>query len=314
MVHPGIVIKSTIFVILSLSGGLSLFAQPNPQEMINLLRDKEALEKKIREEDERNKKNVEGGLDNSKQKNSAMEAVAFRKIYASEKMLPATEKSLLIPDPDDFKSYEAFLKQPNTGVFKLFSFSESRRGINDIKGQSAYPSIPGNGTYYSFLKRNHDLDEWTQIRLIGEQLQSGYYEMRRSTPVNSGGVIQNFDYVSGTAVCLFAHLGDVQLDQINEENIALKLLANLKTPSGYPELTDKSNPYKIGLRTANINFQPAIATQANTTYLMRSILYKKSDALFAFRIIKKDSYGNITVLWKQLKNFGVPDLKGKPQK
>jgi hypothetical protein len=41
---------------------------------------------------------------------------------------------------------------------------------------------------------------------------------------------------------------------------------------------------------------------------LRSISYSTADALVAFRIVRKDTDGSVTIVWKVLKKYAVPEL------
>jgi hypothetical protein len=49
----------------------------------------------------------------------------------------------------------------------------------------------------------------------------------------------------------------------------------------------------------------------NTTYLVRSVDYNTSDVLVAFRVVRIDTDGSATILWKLLKKYPAPKLARK---
>ena len=55
---------------------------------------------------------------------------------------------------------------------------------------------------------------------------------------------------------------------------------------------------------------PAVAGH---TYLLRSVDYRMSDVLVAFRVVRKDEErGDVVLLWKILKRFHTPQLAPPP--
>ncbi len=269
---------------------------------------REALEAKIRNEDKRMRQLVEEQLEPTK----IAEAKGRPIKYLAENELPAEEKKLIMVDAALLAANESFLQQAGTGLFKILSLQDSKLVVNDVRAQTAYPQIRGSGTYYSFAKKNHIPDEWTQIRLTAGRLQIGYIEMIRNTQATSGGVSQTFTYKSGYGTGLMTELGNVALDEIQMEAAPIRYLATLELPNNYKTLKEKTKTFFQGIVVDNYLYRAFFPAQVNTTYVLRSVLYKKTDSLIAFRILKQDNDGSLHILWKQLSNFPLPEIKSKP--
>jgi len=52
-----------------------------------------------------------------------------------------------------------------------------------------------------------------------------------------------------------------------------------------------------------------VPIQMNTTYLLRSISYGRSDVVVAFRVVRQDTDASVTIAWKLLKKFDPLNLK-----
>lgn len=56
----------------------------------------------------------------------------------------------------------------------------------------------------------------------------------------------------------------------------------------------------------------SVLTQAppeiGSTYLVRSIVYNRSDLLVAFKVTRQDDDGSAIILWKTLKQYKTPEL------
>ncbi|HEX4947785.1 MAG TPA: hypothetical protein VFZ34_14030 [Blastocatellia bacterium] len=202
---------------------------------LDQLQAKERLNAKLREEEEQRKKAAEMSLQRGNEGKFAKDTNTANFYFHSESELPAAEKKLLAAAASEEQKYATFLHQPNTGLFKLLNYQDAKVGLADAKSQLAYPHLRGGGAFYSFAKRNHNADEWAQLRLMNGVLQPAYIEMKRTTVVNSGGAPQSFVYVSGYSMAVFAVLGDVALDDVSWQLPALQSLAMIQLPTQYQD-------------------------------------------------------------------------------
>jgi hypothetical protein len=281
---------------------------------LDQLREKEMLNARLREEDEKARKQVEKSLETAGKDTRPKYSSAVPKLYLSEKNLPASEKKLLAPDLQLTQKFATFLRQPETGLAKILNFNETKALVNDVKSPSAYPQIPGGGTFYSFTKRHHIADEWAQLRLRNGVFQPAYSEMKRTTVTESGGIQQNFNYTSGYGWALLTELGNVSLDTVTLENPVIQFLANFQPPMQYQDFNHQLQLNDAGIIADNRIYKSSVPARLNTTYVMRSLNYKRADEVIAFQVIHADSEGNVHLLWKQIARFSAPELKGKPQK
>lgn len=274
---------------------------------------REERQQKIREEEQKGTKDVkeklEASTNNPRARNNDRAV-----LYNNENELPAKEKLLLSVEDEIRNKYSAFLSQPETGLIKLLAYKENKLAVNDVRTQSAFPNIPGSGTYYSFAKRNHIANEWSQIRLIENTFQPAYSEMKRTTIASSGGMVQSFAYTSGYALALFTELGNIPLENITIAQPALKYLLEFQPPKEYREFDNQQKILKTGITKDSFRVQANMPSKTDMTYAVRAINYKKTDAIYIFRVIDKAQDGSVFLLWQQLKNFAAIELKGKAQK
>ncbi len=290
--------------------GLSIFGQTTSN--LDQLRAKEMLNAQLREEDEQRKKATEQGLQRGEEAGN-INTVANR-YFSSESELPAAEKKLLTTDAAELQKHQALLRQPDTGLFKLLNYQEAKAALSDAKSQFFYPHIRGGGTYYSFAKRNHSANEWAQLHLQDGILQGAYTEMKRTTVANSGGVIQSFVYTSGYSLAVFAALENVRLEEVSLQHPALQALTELQPATQYQDFISQIKQYNTGVQIGQQRYESSIRARFETTFVMRSINYKKADVIIAFRIVQQDADGSLHILWKQLKRFPPAELKGKSAK
>ena len=271
---------------------------------------REELQRKIREEDQKGTNAVKAKMEASSA-NPRANKNDNPIIYANENELPAQEKLLIAVEETFREKYSSFLKQPDTGIIKLLSYKENKLAVNDVRTQSAFPNIPGSGTYYSFAKRNHIADEWAQIRLFDGVFLSAYSEMKRTTVASSGGAAQTFTYTSGNEFAVFAEIGNTPLENVNLEHPALKFLFEFVPPKDSIELASQRKILRTGIVKDNLRFQVGALSKADTTYAVRSIIYKKTDAVYVFRVINQSADGSVLLLWRQVKAFSPIELKSK---
>lgn len=301
--------KILLAVFLSVCCGNSL--DSFGQSSLNDLEAKERINAKLREEDAQRKKAAEMSLQRSDEKRSARDANATALYFNSEQELPAAEKKVLTAEAAELQKYEEFLRQPNTGLFKLLNYQEAKAGLADAKSKFAYPHLRGGGAFYSFAKRNHNADEWAQLRLLNGILQGAYTEMKRTTVVNSGGAPQSFVYASGYSLSVLAAIGDVALEEVSLQTPVLQMLAQLQPPIQYQDFVQQVKLYEAGISSGQQRVQSLLPAQVNTTYVMRTLNFKRADMMVAFRIVHQDNNGNLHILWKQIQSLPLAELKGK---
>lgn len=304
--------KPQLFTLLLISVGCCLDVFGQTTSNLDQLQAKERLNAQLREEDEQRKKAVEMGLQRGKE--SEKVATTANLYFSSENELPSSEKKLLAADGAELQKYDPFLRQPQTGLFKLLNYQETKAALTDAKSQFAYPRIRGGGAYYSFAKRNHNADEWAQIHLRDGVLQAAYTEMKRTTVASSGGVSQSFVYISGYSLAVFTTLGNVALEEVTLQQPALQALAGMQPPTRYQDFVEQIKQYSVGVNIGQNRYQSALPARPDTTYAMRSLNYKKADVIVAFRIVHQDRDGSLHILWKQLKSHSPAELKGKSAK
>jgi hypothetical protein len=55
-------------------------------------------------------------------------------------------------------------------------------------------------------------------------------------------------------------------------------------------------------------YRSRLPLEIGATYLLRSIVYRESDVLVAFRTVREDTDGSVIIAWKLLKKYPVPEL------
>jgi hypothetical protein len=218
----------------------------------------------------------------------------IKEITELRKQLSEKEELFLSPSAEDLAAYAEFLKQPDTGLIRLFP-----RGLYENR-----LTIQGGGAYYSFTRLTHEYGFGSDIEL---------QEPRRSAddeyappPIaeytfHTGGAGANFGF--------FATLGNVPLEKVTLDYKGIKNLVAYSPPSTLPGARAEQRRVLDGFRSESFGNLSTVPAQVNFTYAVRSINYRESDVLVAFRVVRKEIDGSVVILWKMLKRFPTPTLR-----
>lgn len=210
---------------------------------------------------------------------------------------------LLTPHPDDIRKYKTFLDLDRTGIFKLFPQSvcdESR--IVRVDGECAN-SVPG-GSRYSFRAASKTPD----IHYLNDKF-----------------------YVKGFfANHLLANVGSVPLEELVDGDKYVRPLSEFVPSTDFDGARSQSGDIEEGLLLGGTKYANQAEILLESTYLLRIIAYKNGnnlqrrlarstaaiddpvhgfeklltdhrlDLIVAFRVIRKDEHGNLTLIWREL--------------
>jgi hypothetical protein len=232
------------------------------------------------------------------------------------------QKKFLAVSVEDQTKFADFLKQPNTGMIRLFPHGKFESGYTVSADEpEGILSIKGGGAFYSFSKKTHIFGLWSDICLRENVLYTSIGE-------------QSFG--------LFTALGDVPLESVTLQMPKVEFLHKLVPPKQISEIVAQRNRNAEGIRVGEVHYGSAFRVMTNLTYVIRSINYKQSDSLsvlratgnpddyptqrfptiipqpyegadvlIAFRVIHHDPEEGITIIWKQLKKSSAPELKNE---
>jgi hypothetical protein len=229
--------------------------------------------------------------------------------------LTDAQREMLAPLPEDETAFAAFLKQENTGIFRLHPKGKYEPGRTVSVEQTATEMILpilGGGAYYSFTERTNKLGPWSDIRFEENRLAAG---------------------LSNQAIGILTSLGDVPLASVSLTTPGLDFLSKLTPPKKSFDIAGLIARSSRGFEENAFIYNSIVEASPNTTYALRSILYKKngaivhakepyhrlkqsiigyggSDVLVAFRVIRRHEDGSVTILWKKLQQFRALKMKG----
>lgn len=199
------------------------------------------------------------------------------KMESLRAQIQAKEKVFLAPSAEDLAAFAQFLRQPDTGMARLMP-RENYDGKLLIRG---------GGAYYSFAKQTNEYGYGSDIELQGGQLSVGF---------------------AGADFGFLTSLGDLAIDSVTAEQPGVSLLAEFKTPSTLPDAREQQRRTGTGFEADGFMYRSFLPAMLNTSYAVRSINYLVSDVLVVFRVTRQDADGSLTLVWKILKTFPVPQL------
>jgi mannose/fructose-specific phosphotransferase system component IIA len=206
----------------------------------------------------------------------------LRVIAAKHAELSKLEKAFLAPSEEDRARYADFLRQPDTGLFRLLP----REVGNDPESRLAV-TIRGGGTYYSFMERTNEAVNSSAIALEQGQFTT---------------------MLAGANYSMFVSLGDVPLESVSSETTAAQVLAQQTPAEDEPHARIEQRKAMQGASVGGVAYKERQLAKVNSTYVLRSINYSTSDVLVAFRVVRVDNDDSVTIIWKLLKKYPTPYL------
>ena len=192
--------------------------------------------------------------------------------------LKSTEQEFLAPSPKDQKKYAAFLAQPDTGLIRLLP--------RETFGNKL--TINGGGAYYSFARLTHEYGYGSDLELQLGNFSVGF---------------------AGADFGFLARLGKVSIEGVTVDHPAAQFLATFQAPTVEADARAQYQRGGAGFEMNGFTYVSRMPVKRKNVYLVRSINYGDSDLLAAFRIVRQDDDGSVTIVWRILKKFPVPQLQ-----
>ena len=191
--------------------------------------------------------------------------------------LKATEQQFLAPSAKDLRKNAEFLTQPDTGLIRLLPRETFYNKL----------TIRGGGGYYSFARLTHEYGFGSDVSLEQDQFAVGF---------------------AGADFGFLTRLGKTEIDDITLNHPAAQFLASFSAPTLEAEAREQYRRAGVGFDVNGFTYKSRMPMKKKNSYLVRSINYRNSDLLVAFRVVSQDSDGSVVILWKILKRFPVPQL------
>lgn len=214
----------------------------------------------------------------------------------------------LLPSDSILNQYETFLKQSNTGIFKLSADSNCAVNPQVVVATEKCLSndIPGAGTAFSFRVNSHRMLHLSDLVLEKNVIRTGSLMQQ--------GILVN--------------LGDINLDEVTTQTPGLKYLFEFKAVTTNEELASIEEKLSKGIKSDGFVYSYGLYVKEKTTFAMRSIAYrgkfersvsgvkynemdydKRKDIIVVFRVVEKDANGDLTIIWKEISENESPKFK-----
>lgn len=220
------------------------------------------------------------------------------------------ELKLLKVNEGDKQKYGLFLKSDKTGLVKLISdlgCSANAKVIVASENCLKY-SMPGGGSSYSFRTEDYRIPQLADLRFADSIFEAS-------------GILSHG---------IFTGIGDIPLENVDLQSSGIKYLADMKPVTKYDEAVKLRQSLLKGMMKDGFFYGSRIKAVENMTYILRSIAYageapravngityneldfdKRKDVIVAFRIIRKEDDGSITLLWRELARSKSPKMERK---
>ena len=224
--------------------------------------------------------------------------------------LTKEEENLMAADDEDLKTFAGFLSQSNTGLTKLIADKncDENEKVANVSPNCQKYTMPGAGASFSFRTNNYRIRHLADLNYTGRNF-------RAFGVLNHG---------------IFVNLGDIPLEKIDLQTEAVKKLMSFEPAKDFKQAQEFAVQLDKGIESNGFVYRNILPASENSTYVLRSIAYKGSlirtiggisydelefdkrkDIIIAFRVVRRDSDGNVTILWKELSNKNSPKLKEK---
>lgn len=207
----------------------------------------------------------------------------LKQIEAKRAELSALEKIFLAPSAADRVAYAEFLRQPNGGLIRLLP--REVYAFRDDRDKKKALTVWEGGAYYSFDRRTHDYG--CDIGLEQGKLSVGF---------------------AGANYGILSNLGSVSLDDITPDHPSVRFMSAHVVPSEEPQARVEQRRFATGTTLEGVSYRRMLAAEVGASYLLRSINYRVSDVLVAFKVVRMDTDGSIIIAWKLLQKYPVPQL------
>lgn len=222
-------------------------------------------------------------------------------------------EDFVAPHAEDLEKYKNFLRQKETGIFRLFP---------DFDCETRY-LVRSDGDCENFVPRSWGYSfEQEQHSGIGKTHDIGLKDAFL--------VSDNFFTQS-----LLVSLGDVPLENLTTASGGINYLADFVPGTQRQTVKEQYDEITKGIRRGDFLYSNKLKAEENTTYALRLIAYKfkdkksfrfnyknlptpeesqlssvnyksRKDDLIAFRIVRKSEDGSVTILWKRLQEKKSP--------
>ncbi len=224
----------------------------------------------------------------------------FRKKASKE------QKRRLLPKNEDLLAHARLLEQENAGIFRLLPDLGCEDNSLVLKADETCLNAVPESSFYSFREKEYVPELLSDIRLKNNHL------------ITNGLLAQG----------IIVQLGDIALEKIGVHSDGIKFLKDYVPPTGSKEIQKQYHQIARGIKADRYIYHKIVPALENTTYALRVVAYKgsvyqsfrgfrfnllegddRADLMLAFRVVRKEQDGSLTLVWKELERREAPRLK-----
>lgn len=217
------------------------------------------------------------------------------------------EMALVAPGAEDIERHKIFLKLPKTGIVKLIPDAGCPDSIPVVSASSECLkyTMPGNGSSYSFRIENYRISRLSDITLLGNRFGT------------KGFMTQG----------VLVDIGDVPVESVSLSTSGAAYLGAFQPSTDVQQAAKADNDFLKGVQEGAFLYKRTVPVKENTTILLRSVAYKgrsmrshetltydefefdrRSDITVAFRVVRRDGDGSVTLIWREIANNKPPTM------
>jgi len=221
-----------------------------------------------------------------------------------------TERELeaIAPPPGIANRYHDFLKNPNTGIFRLATdsgCSENSKVVSATDNCLKY-TMPGAGNSFSFRTESYRLRELADLNFSNNVF-------------DISGLMMNG---------ILVNLGDLPIENITLKTKGIEYITAFQPATDLESAGALNDRIVEGVTSDGFLYRRFLPAVEKTTYILRAVAYRgkflrsvrgvpynefdfdrRRDIVVAFRVEYRDSDGSLIIVWKQLSTADSPKLK-----
>lgn len=216
------------------------------------------------------------------------------------------EQLRLEPALDDKNQFEIFLKQPKTGLFRLFQSPpcELKKGryVYDVTCENNGFLFTGGGSFYSFKDKNHLYNKGTDL-----QFRDGKFFVRSHSADN----VENYQRFGVYSRGIVVDLGKVEIEDVTPESKAVKSLSSLAVVKTFKELEIVGKNLSNKIQIDEYTFADSAPLSVGNTYGLNTLIYhnkemiisnapRRESTIIIFKVLRQENDKSLTILWKEL--------------
>lgn len=216
------------------------------------------------------------------------------------------QKRQLQPRAEDLARYTNFLARENAGIFRLLPDLGCQDSALVLRADETCLNAIPESSFYSFREDEHTSETLADVRI------------KNNNFVTDGLLSQG----------ILVNLGDVELEKTDINSKGFRFLNAYKPSELSPEAAKQSFEILRGINFDGYHYKKILPAVENNTYALRVVAYrgslyrsyrgylfdllagdKRIDITVAFRVVRKEPDGSLTLLWKELSRKDSPKLK-----